>query len=98
LGEEARAKAAETAARSAWADKVSLYKICLAIERTAESYRKSRLAAGKEVPTSIPTPPCVDPGAYASPASKPLEASGAHSPPETATAPPGSLTPAAAIK
>jgi hypothetical protein len=96
LSDEAKAKAAETAAKSAWTDKVGQYKTCLAIERTAENYRKTALAAGKEVRPPVATPPCADPGPFAAPASRPLEASGAHSPPETATAPPSTKVPAAA--
>jgi hypothetical protein len=42
---------------------------------------------------------CADPGtfAYTSPDQKPLEASGAHSPPGTATSPPSTKTPAAVM-
>ena|SRR5258706_10527167 len=41
-------------------------------------------------PPPMSTPPCVDPGQFAPTpvAAKPLEASGAHSPPGTATSPP----------
>jgi hypothetical protein len=41
-------------------------------------------------PAAVTTPPCADPGpfAYAPPEQKPLEASGAHSPPATASSPP----------
>lgn len=91
--EEARAKAAETAAKSAWSDKVNAYKTCLAIDRTAENYRKTRAAQGKEVRPAIATPPCVDPGAFVA---RPLEAAGAHSPPETSSGPPGGPKPQAA--
>jgi hypothetical protein len=98
LSEEAQAKAAEAAAKSAWSDKVGLYKTCLAMDRTAEAYRKSLKEAGKDAPTPASASSCVDPGPYvpvtaANP--KPMEASGAHSPPETATTPPSSQTPQA---
>ena len=91
--DEARAKAAQTAAKSAWSDKTAAYKTCLAIERTADTYRKSRMAAGQELRPAVATPPCADPGPF-----RPLEASGAHSPPETATAPPSSPVPQAAAR
>jgi len=96
--DEARAKAAETAAKSAWTDKVGAYKTCLAMDRTAENYRKTRAAQGKEARPAIATPPCTDPGPFvASPvAARPLEAAGAHSPPETNSGPPGGPKPQAA--
>jgi hypothetical protein len=55
-------------------------------------------AAGTPVaPAAIP--PCADPGpfAFTPPEQKPLEASGAHSPPGTASSPPSTRTPAAAM-
>jgi len=86
--DEEKTKAAEVAAKAAWTDKVALYKLCVAQDRTANAYRK---AAGKAVPPPVATPPCSDPGPFVSPvtpvASKPLEASGAHSPPGTAASP-----------
>ena len=90
--DEAAAKAAEAAAKSAWSDKVGAYQTCRADERVAEAYRRNLKSTGKEVPIPTPTAPCTDPGPYASVATpaKPLEASGAHSPAETATGPPGS--------
>ena len=85
--------AAEAKAKSAWTDKVSAYKTCLAIDRTAETYRKSQAAAGKEVPPPASTPSCVDPGP--APSSKPIEAAGAHSPPEPAHTAPSTPAPQA---
>ena len=92
LSDDAKAKTAEAAAKSAWADKVGAYQTCRADDRVAEAYRKNLKAAGKDVPAAVATPPCTDPGPFAAaaPAAKPLEASGAHSPPETATSPPSS--------
>ena len=89
---EAKAKAAEAAAKTAWADKVGAYKLCQSMDRVADGYRKSSKAAGKNAPAPSPTPACADPGPFATPttpaASKPLEASGAHSPSGTAVSPP----------
>ena len=62
-------------------------------------------AAAPAAPTGTPVaagpapiPPCGDPGpfAFTPPQQKPLEASGAHSPPGTASSPPSTRTPAAA--
>jgi hypothetical protein len=94
--EEAKAKAAETAAKNAWTDKVGAFQLCQSMNRTADHYRKS--PAGKDAPPPVDTPPCTDPGAFvppAPPASAPLEAAGAHSPPGMATSPPRSKETAA---
>ena len=96
--EAAAAQAAEAKAKSAWSDKVGQYQLCLAQDRTVDAYRRS----GKATPAASPTTnvPCANPGAYSSmtPASsKPLEASGAHSPPGTATSPPSTKATAAEI-
>lgn len=96
-----KAKAGEATAKAAWTDKVGQYQLCLAMDRTADAYRKNTMAAGKPVPVPIATAPCADPGAYVSPgvpvAQKPLEAAGAHSPPATAVSPPSTKATAAEI-
>ena len=92
--DEAKALSAQTAAKAAWADKIGLYQLCQAMERTAQTYRKTLAGEGKAAPPPTTTAACVDPGPYVAqtpitPAtSKPLEASGAHSPPGTAISPP----------
>src|SRR5450759_3614108 len=64
--DEDKAKAAEAAAKAAWTDKVGLYQLCLAMDRTAAAYRKSLKAAGKDVPVPVATAPCADAGPYMS--------------------------------
>ena len=101
--EEAKAAAAETAAKAAWADKVGAYKLCQSQDRVADGYRKSGKAAASGVaPAPAAMPGCTDPGPYVSTvtpaASKPLEAAGAHSPPGTATSPPSTNAPSAQIQ
>jgi len=78
LPDEAKAAAAATAAKAAWADKVGLYQLCLVQDRVAETYRKNAKAAGKDVAAPAPSaapasgvsaapvaiPPCADPGPY----------------------------------
>jgi len=91
--EEAKAKAAEAAAKSAWTGKVDAYKTCLAQDRAVANYRKTRAAAGQNVPAPANAQPCSDPGPF-----RPLEASGAHSPPETNAGPPSSPIPQAGKK
>lgn len=99
--EAEKAKADEAVAKSAWTDKVGLYLLCQTTDRIAVSYRKTAKANGKVLLPAIATPPCVDPGAYVSPAAlaavKPIEASGAHSPPGTVVAPPSTKNTAAEI-
>ncbi|WP_119354503.1 hypothetical protein [Azohydromonas sediminis] len=65
--EEAKAKAAEAAARAAWAGKVENYKLCLSMERVAAKYRADAHKAGKQPPAATPTPACVDPGPFVPP-------------------------------
>jgi hypothetical protein len=88
--EEAKAAKAETAAKAAWSEKVAQYQLCLSMDRTVEGYRKSAKASAPPIPARATMPPCVNPGPYVAeaPESKPLEASGAHSPAGTAASPP----------
>ena len=91
LSDEAKAKAAEAANKANWNDKVAAYQLCQAQDKVAATYRKTAAAAGKAASAADPTPGCTDPGPYTPTtpeASKPLEASGAHSRPGTATSPP----------
>lgn len=87
-------KADEAKAKAAWSDKVAAYQLCKSMDRSAQAYFSSAKSAGKEVHAPVATPACADPGPYQSAAdaqkAKPLEASGAHSPPAAATTPPGS--------
>lgn len=100
LSDEAKAKATEAAAKTAWSGKVDAYLSCKSQDKVAAHYFKTAKAAGKETKPATALPACADPGAfsYAPPeAPKLQEAAGAHSPPATATSPPSGKTPAAAI-
>ena len=100
LSDEAKAKAAETAAKAAWAGKADNYLLCKSQDKVAASYYKTAMATGKPTKPAATVPPCADPGAfaYAPPeAAKPIEAAGAHSPTSTAASPPSSKQPDAAI-
>lgn len=100
LGDEAKAKAAEAAAKAAWAGKVDSYQLCKSQDQVAVKYYKAATASGKPTKPAGTTPLCADPGAFvyaAAPAAaaaaapavaKPIEAAGAHSPAATAAAPP----------
>jgi len=91
--DEAKAKAAEAAAKTAWSDKVASYKLCQSMDRVAVAYFERAKAAGKAASEPVATPPCTDPGPFAY--APPIEAAGAHSPPPTAVAPPSTNQPAA---
>jgi hypothetical protein len=96
LSDEAKAKAAEAAAKTAHGNKVAAFQLCRSMDRVAAVYLAEAKKAGKDVkPTA--TSACADPGAFAytPPDAKPLEAAGAHSPPATATKPPSTKTPSA---
>jgi hypothetical protein len=95
LSDEAKAKAAEAAAKTAWTGKVEAYLLCKSQDKVAAAYYKSAKAGGKETKPPAPAPACADPGpfAYTPPEAKPLEASGAHSPAGNATSPPSTKQP-----
>lgn len=91
--DDAKAKAAETAHKAAWSDQVAAYHLCQSMDKVASAYRAHAVASGKAASAAEQTPSCTDPGPYVAmevtpAASKPLETSGAHSPPGTATSPP----------
>ncbi len=80
LSDEAKAKAAEAAAKTAHGNKVADFQLCKSREKVAAHYYKTQ-GKGKPAPTA--TPACVDPGVY-----KPAE--------QTAAAPAAPAAPAAA--
>ena len=61
LSEEAKAKAAEAAAKTAHGNKVADFQLCKSREKVAAHYYKTN-GKGKAAPS--PTPACVDPGSY----------------------------------
>ena len=82
LSDEAKAKAAETAAKAAWVGKTDNYLLCKSQDKVAASYYKTAMSTGKPTKTAATVPPCADPGAFAyvpPEAVKPIEAAGAHS-------------------
>ena len=84
--EEAKAKAAEAAAKTAHGNKVADFQLCKSREKVAAHYYKTN-GKGKAAPTA--TPACVDPGAY-----KPAETTAA----APAAAPAGAKPAAAPAK
>lgn len=100
LNDEQKAKAAEAAARTTWSNLVASYQLCRSMDKVAARYFADAKAAGKDVKPAVPAGDCTDPGpfAYKPPEAKPLEAAGAHSPPETAKGPPNTKVPEAELK
>ena len=76
LSDEAKAKAAEAAAKTAHGNKVADFQLCKSREKVAAHYYKTAKANGKPTNPPVATPPCVDPGAYvaAAPAAAPAVA------------------------
>jgi hypothetical protein len=78
--DEAKAKAAEIAAKTAHGDKVAGYQLCKSREKVAAHYFKTQ-GKGQKAPTTA-TPACVDPGAY-----KPVDQAAAATPAAPAKTP-----------
>jgi len=64
LSDEAKAKAAEAAAKTAHGNKVADFQLCKSREKVAAHYYKTAKASGKPTNPPVATPPCVDPGAF----------------------------------
>jgi hypothetical protein len=62
--DEAKAKAAEAAAKTAHAGKVDNYKLCLAMDKVAAGYHAAAKKAGKAASAATETPACADPGPF----------------------------------
>jgi hypothetical protein len=87
LSDEAKAKAAEAAAKTAHGDKVGAYKLCQSMDRVAATYLADAKKAGKDV-KPVATPPCADPGPFVyTPPGAPPAAPAATKPPAAAQAP-----------
>ena len=66
LNDEAKAKAAEAAAKTAHAGKVEAYQLCKSQDKTAAHYYKTAKAERKETRAPASTAPCADPGPFVS--------------------------------
>jgi hypothetical protein len=62
--DEAKAKAAEGAAKTAHGNKVEAYLLCKSMDRVAEGYHMAAKKQGKETKPAVATPPCADPGPF----------------------------------
>ena len=76
MDDAAKAKAAETAAKTAWNGKYDSYQLCKYQDKSAATYYKSAKASGKPTKPAAQTPACADPGPFASkPAAAPAKKS-----------------------
>ncbi len=62
--DEAKAKAAEAAAKTAWSNQVANFQLCKSMEQVAAGYRVQAKKAGQEAKLAVATPACADPGAF----------------------------------
>ena len=83
--DEAKAKAAEAAAKTAWAGKVDGFKLCKSMDAVAAGYFAQAKKGGKEVKPAVATPACADPGPFV------------YTPPAPASAPAGATAAAPAV-
>ena len=64
LSDEAKAKAAEAAAKTAHGNKVADFQLCKSREKVAAHYYKTAKSSGKQTTPPVATPPCADPGPF----------------------------------
>ena len=62
--DEAKAKAAEAAAKTAHTGKVEAYLLCKSMDKVAAGYYADAKKAGKKVNPPTATPACADPGPF----------------------------------
>jgi len=62
--DEAKAKAAADAPKTAWSGKVDAYQLCKSQDKVAAHYYKTAKATGKETKAALPLPACADPGPF----------------------------------
>ena len=62
--DEAKAKAAEAAAKTAHGNKIADFQLCKSREKVAAHYYKTAKASGKPTSPPVATPACADPGPF----------------------------------
>ena len=80
LSDEAKAKAAEAAAKTAHGNKVADFQLCKSREKVAAHYYKTAKSSGKQTTPPVATPPCADPGPFVAAASSAAPAAVAAAP------------------
>lgn len=67
LSDEAKAKAAEAAAKTAHGNKVADFQLCKSMNKTAAYYYAEAKKTAKDAKPPTATPDCADPGAFVFP-------------------------------
>ena len=62
--DDAKAKAAEAAAKAGWTGKLEAFQLCKAQDRMAATWYKNAKASGKETHPAKELPACADPGPF----------------------------------
>ena len=92
--DEAKAKAAETAAKTAHGDKVAAFQLCKSMDRVATDYQAAAKKAGKAASAPAATPPCADPGPFVYTPPAPASGAAPAAPAAVAAAPAAPAAPA----
>jgi hypothetical protein len=95
--DEAKAKAAETAAKTAHTGKVADFQLCKSMDKVADGYRTSARKAGKAASAPTATPPCADPGPFVYTPAAPASGAAPVAAAAAASAAPASAKPTAAV-
>jgi hypothetical protein len=97
--DEAKAKAAEAAAKTAHTNKVASYQLCKSMDAVAVSYYAKAKQDGKAVKEASKTDACADPGpfVYAPPGAASAPAAAASAPAAAVAAKPAAATATAAV-
>jgi hypothetical protein len=85
LNDEAKAKAAEAAAKTAYGNKVANYQLCKSMDKVAAAYFAQAKKEGKPAKPTEGAPACADPGPFV------------YTPPAPASAPAAASAPAPAV-
>ncbi len=85
--DEAKAKAAEAAAKTSWGNAVANFQLCKSMDRVAASYMAEAKKAGRAASAPTATPPCADPGPFVYPPPAAPAAAAAPAAPAPAAAP-----------
>jgi len=85
--DEAKAKAAEAAAKTNWGNAVANFQLCKSMDRVAAFYQAETKKAGKAAVPPTATAPCADPGPFVYPPPAAPAAAAAPAAPVPAAAP-----------
>lgn len=94
LSDEAKAKAAETAAKTAHTGKMDNYKLCKSMDAVAARYAAEAKKQGKAVKPAAGLAPCADPGAFVYPPPATVATAAAAAPAKAVAAAAPAATPA----